>query len=95
MKLISVVIPVYCEQEVIKECYLRLKKSLEIDGYNHELIFVDDGSCDSTYEILNDIAKEDKCVKLISFSRNFGHQAAVTAGLRYSLGDAVVIIDAD
>ena len=95
MKKISVVVPVYCEQEVIKECYTRLKKSLEIDGYTYELIFVDDGSGDFTYEILEAIANEDKNVKLISFSRNFGHQAAVTAGLRYTSGDAVVIIDAD
>ena len=95
MKMISVVIPVYCEQEVIKECYARLTKSLEIEGYKYELIFVNDGSTDNTLEILKSVAEEDKNVKVLSFSRNFGHQAAVTAGLRYSLGDAVVIIDAD
>ncbi len=95
MKTISVVVPVYCEQEVIKECYIRLTESLKIDGYNYEFIFVNDGSTDNTLEILEGIAKADKNVKILSFSRNFGHQAAVTAGLEYSFGDAVVIIDAD
>lgn len=96
MKKISVIVPMYYEEEVAKECYLRLKNVLEkIENYNYEIIFINDGSKDKTLEILKDIARENKNVKIISFSRNFGHQCAVTAGLRYVTGDAIVIIDAD
>ena len=96
MKKISVVVPMYYEEEVAKECYTRLKNVLEkIENYNYEIIFINDGSKDKTLEILKEIAKENKNVKIISFSRNFGHQCAVTAGLRYVTGDAIVIIDAD
>ncbi len=96
MNKISVIVPMYYEEEVAKECYTRLKDVLEkIENYNYEIIFVNDGSKDKTLEILKKIAKENKNVKIISFSRNFGHQCAVTAGLRYVTGDAIVIIDAD
>ena len=96
MKKISVVIPMYCEEEVAKQCYERMIKTLKnIENYEYEIIFVNDGSKDKTLEILEEIAKIDKNVKVISFSRNFGHQAAVTAGIKYVTGDAVVIIDAD
>lgn len=96
MKKISVIIPMYCEEEVAKECYNRLIKVLtNIQNYEYELILVNDGSKDKTLEILEGIAKEDKNVKVISFSRNFGHQCAVTAGIKYVTGDAIVIIDAD
>ena len=97
MKKISVVIPMYYEEEVAKECYEKVSnvlKSLE-KKYDYEIIFVNDGSKDKTLEILKDIAKDDKRAKIISFSRNFGHQAAVTAGLKEVSGDAIVIIDAD
>ncbi len=96
MKKISVVVPMYCEEEVAKECYNRLTtvcKSLE--NYEYELIFVNDGSVDKTLLILENLATNDKNVKIISFSRNFGHQCAVTAGLKYVTGDAIVIIDSD
>lgn len=96
MKKISVVVPMYCEEEVAKECYNRLTticKSLE--NYEYELIFVNDGSVDKTLPILENLATNDKNVKIISFSRNFGHQCAVTAGLKYVTGDAIVIIDSD
>ena len=96
MKKISVVVPMYYEEEVAKECYTRLKNVLEkIENYNYEIIFINDGSKDKTLEILKEVAKENKNVKIISFSRNFGHQCAVTSGLRYVTGDAIVIIDAD
>ena len=96
MKKISVVIPMYYEEEVANECYTRMKKVLgDLKNYEHELIFVNDGSKDKTLPILEEIAKKDDNVKVISFSRNFGHQAAVTAGLKKVTGDAVVIIDAD
>lgn len=96
MKKISVVIPMYYEEEVTNECYNRMKKNLnELSQYDYEIIFVNDGSKDKTLEILQDIAKQDKKVKIVSFSRNFGHQAAVTAGLKYITGDCGIIIDAD
>ena len=96
MKKISVVIPMYFEEEVANECYNRTKKILNsLNNYEHEIVFVNDGSKDKTLEILANIAKNDICVKILSFSRNFGHQAAVTAGLKYTTGDAVVIMDAD
>lgn len=97
MKKVSVVIPMYYEQEVVDVCYKRVKKVLDElkEKYEHEIIFINDGSKDKTLDILQDIAKVDKNVKIISFSRNFGHQAAVTAGLKYVTGDAIIIIDAD
>ncbi len=96
MKKISVVVPMYYEEEVAKECYNRLVENLKkIENYEYEIIFVNDGSKDKTLEIIEEIASEDKNVKVISFSRNFGHQAAVTAGIKYVTGDAIVIIDAD
>ena len=97
MKKISLVIPMYYEEEVANECYEKVSsvlKKLE-DKYDYEIIFVNDGSQDKTLEILEEIAKKDEKAKIISFSRNFGHQAAVTAGLKEVTGDAIVIIDAD
>lgn len=96
MKKVSLVIPMYYEEEVAKECYKRVKNVLiALENYDHEIIFINDGSKDRTLEILEKIASEDKNVKVISFARNFGHQCAVTAGLKEVTGDAVVIIDAD
>lgn len=97
MKKISVVIPMYCEEEVVDICYKRVVNNLNklSDKYNYEIIFINDGSKDSTLEILKKISDNDKNVKIISFSRNFGHQAAVTAGIRNVTGDAVIIMDAD
>ena len=97
MKKISLVIPMYYEEEVAKTCYERVRKVLDNlkEKYDSEIIFINDGSKDKTLPILEEIAKNDKNVKVISFSRNFGHQAAVTAGLKFVTGDAIVIMDAD
>ena len=96
MKKVSLVIPMYYEEEVAEECYRRVNKVLnELENYEHEIIFINDGSKDKTLEILETIAREDENVKIISFSRNFGHQAAVTAGLKEVSGDVIAIIDAD
>ena len=96
MKKISIVIPMYYEEEVAEECYNRVVNVCrKIENYEYEIIFVNDGSKDKTLEILENIANNDKNVKVISFARNFGHQPAVTAGLKYVTGDAIVIIDAD
>lgn len=96
MKKVSIVVPMYFEEKVVEECYLRLVANLKkLNDYEYEIIAVNDGSTDKTLEILEEIAKVDKNLKIISFSRNFGHQAAVTAGLKEVTGDAIVIIDAD
>lgn len=96
MKKISLVIPMYNEQEVANESYKRITSVLqELKNYEYEIIIVDDGSKDNTLNIIEEIAQKDEKLKIISFSRNFGHQAAVTAGLKETTGDAVVIIDAD
>ena len=96
MKKISVVIPMYFEEDVVNECYNRTKNVLnKLSLYEHEIIFINDGSKDKTLELLEKISQNDNNVKIISFSRNFGHQAAVTAGLKFATGDAVVIMDAD
>lgn len=97
MKKLSIVIPMYYEEEVVEECSKRVIKVIDDlkKDYDGEIIFVNDGSKDKTLELLELIAKKDKRCKIISFSRNFGHQAAVTAGLKYASGDAIVIIDAD
>ena len=96
MKKISVVIPMYYEEEVAQECYSKMTQVLlNIKDYDYEIICVNDGSKDKTLPILEKIAEEDKKVKVISFARNFGHQCAVTAGLKYVTGDSIVIIDED
>lgn len=94
-RLISVVVPMYYEELVAEECYRRLTKVMTDNEMEYEIIFVNDGSRDRTLEILKSIARKDERVRVISFSRNFGHQAAVTAGIAKSRGDAIVIIDAD
>lgn len=94
-KLISIVVPMYFEEEVAEECYKRLFNVAKEHDINYEIIFVNDGSTDRTFEILEHITNVDKHVKVISFSRNFGHQIAITAGIEKAKGDAVVVIDAD
>lgn len=95
-KKISLVVPMYYEEKVVNECYKRLTEVLEkIENYEYEIIFINDGSKDKTLELLAEIAEKDSRVKILSFARNFGHQCAVTAGLKHVSGDAIVIIDAD
>lgn len=92
---LSIVIPVYNEQENLPELYQRLSAITTILPGQTELIFVDDGSCDRTLELLRDLHRKDPNVCYLSFARNFGHQIAVTAGLHHAQGDAVVVMDAD
>ena len=94
-ELISIVSPMYFEEQVAEECYRRLTSVARDNNLRYEIIFVNDGSADRTLEILESLARKDRHVKVISFSRNFGHQAAITAGINKSMGDAIVIIDAD
>ncbi|MBS4057617.1 MAG: glycosyltransferase family 2 protein [Bacteroidales bacterium] len=92
---ISVVVPIFNEELGLPELYDRLVASLEPITPDFELIFVNDASRDNSLLLLRQLAGHDKRVKFISFSRNFGHQIAVTAGLEHSAGKAVVIIDGD
>lgn len=92
---LSVVVPVYNEAPIIAELYKRLKNTLSSITSHHEIIFVNDGSKDHTLMELIKVANEDDKVFYINFSRNFGHQRAVTAGLDHCHGAAVVIIDGD
>ena len=91
----SLILPVYNEEENIEVLYKRLIESLKPFEKLFELIFVDDGSTDKSLELLRSLRKNDKQVKIISFSRNFGHQTAVTAGLDHVTGDYIAILDAD
>ena len=91
----SVIVPLYNEELVINESYKRLKSVMDRTLENHEILFINDGSNDSTRDKAEDICRKDKSIKLINFSRNFGHQAAITAGMNKALGDAIIVIDAD
>ena len=93
--LLSVIIPCYNEDAVLRATHERLTKVLREIELDYELIFVNDGSVDQTQQILTQLHLHDPHVRVLLFSRNFGHQIAVTAGLESSAGDAVVIIDAD
>jgi glycosyltransferase involved in cell wall biosynthesis len=96
-KLISVVIPIYFEELLIESLNERLVNVLNslIHNYNFEVIYVNDGSTDRSAELLSKICIEDSRFKLIDLSRNFGHQRAITAGIDYSQGDAVIVMDGD
>jgi glycosyltransferase involved in cell wall biosynthesis len=92
---VSVVIPVRNEAENLTALYCRLVSALESCGTGFELVIVDDGSTDSSWRILSDLHRTDRRVKGIRLSRNFGHQAAITAGLDAASGDAVITMDGD
>ncbi|MFB5190786.1 glycosyltransferase family 2 protein [Alicyclobacillus fastidiosus] len=91
----SVVIPVYNEQEVLDTTYDRVKAVMDTLGEPYELVFVNDGSKDGSREILERLSAASQSVKVLNFSRNFGHQVAISAGMDYASGDAVIVIDAD
>ena len=91
----SVIAPIFNESENIPELYRRVKEVLDTTGEAWELIMVDDGSTDGSTDLIRTLKEQDPQVRPVIFARNFGHQIAVTAGLDYSRGDAVVIIDSD
>ena len=91
----SVVIPCYNEEAVIGESYRRLRRVMDEMNEPFELIFINDGSKDKTAQMLNALADHDGHVRVVHFARNGGHQVAVSAGLDYASGKAIVIIDAD
>lgn len=94
-KTISVVVSCYNEELALNQFYHETARILNKLNWDYELIFVNDGSQDGTMKILDDLSGKDKKVKAISFSRNFGHEAAMIAGLDYSSGDGIVCMDAD
>lgn len=91
----SIVAPCYNEEGALRELYRRIHDTMEQTGETWELVLINDGSRDRTPEIMRELHAQDVRVKVVDFARNFGHQLAVTAGLDYARGDAVVIIDAD
>lgn len=93
--LMSIIVPCFNEDQVIKETYHQLCSIIPKLKMDIEIIFINDGSTDNTLEQLHEIAKQCPFVKALSFPRNFGHQLAITAGMDYAKGDAIVIIDAD
>lgn len=92
--LISLVLPIHNEEGSIPELYARSKKVLSNLG-SHEILFINDGSHDQSLEKLLEICEKDKSVKVIDFSRNFGHQMAITAGINHAGGQTVVVMDSD
>lgn len=94
-RLLSVVVSVYNEEQALPMFYQTIKPILESLPWNYELMFVNDGSRDRSLEILQELAAQDENVKLVGFSRNFGHEAAMIAGIDYASGDAIVCMDSD
>jgi dolichol-phosphate mannosyltransferase len=96
MRRISVVVPVFNEEEIIGLFYDRTSKVLDgLEAFEWEILFVDDGCKDGSFEKLSALAARDPRVKVLKFSRNFGHQIAITAGVDEARGDCVVVIDSD
>lgn len=93
--MLSIIIPIYNEQDNINKLYDRLLKVILQINTSTEFIFINDGSKDNSIDLIKSLAEKDQRVKYINFSRNFGHQIAVTAGLDKAIGDRIVIIDAD
>lgn len=94
-ELLSIIIPFYNEQEVISECQQRISSAVEAIDMQVELLYINDGSKDDSLNILIALMQQDKRIKIIDLSRNFGKENAMTAGLDKAKGDAVIIIDAD
>ena len=94
-EMISIVVPCLNEEEVLRDTNRRLVAVLEQLPQRFEILYVDDGSTDRTPEILRELQADDERIRVVGFSRNFGHQMAITAGLEHASGDAVAIIDAD
>ena len=91
----SIVAPIYNEEGNIQKLYERVSQVMDSTGESWELVTVNDGSRDKSFELLSELSQKDPRIKVINFARNFGHQLAVTAGLHNTSGDAMVVIDAD
>jgi len=95
MKRLSVVVSCYNEAQGLEKFYRETAAVLKSCGWDYELLFVNDGSTDETVQILKGFAADDPKVKIVSFSRNFGHEAAMIAGIDYATGDGIICMDAD
>jgi len=91
----TLIAPVYNEKDCLEELYRRIRETMDVGGEPWEMVLVDDGSTDGSTDIIRKLGEQDRRIRPVIFARNFGHQIAVTAGLDYSLGQAVIIIDAD
>ena len=95
-KTVSILIPAYNEQDVLELLYDRLNKIINtLNNYNFEILFINDGSKDSTLDIIKEFRKNDNRISFVNLSRNYGKETAMIAGLDYSIGDCVIIMDAD
>lgn len=92
---LSVIIPFLNEMEVLPACHERLRRVLKTLGLSYEIVFVDDGSSDGSAEYLQTLLREERGIKLVRLSRNFGKEAAMTAGIEHAAGAAVIMLDAD
>jgi len=93
--LLSIVVPVYNEVEVLPSLLTAVRRTMTGTRHNYEIVLIDDGSLDGTVQALKQAAASDSHVKVLFFSRNFGHQAAITAGLDFASGDVAAVLDAD
>ncbi len=93
--MLSVIIPAYNEELSVERAYYTISKILREAEIDNEIIFIDDGSTDTTYEKIKNLADKEKNIYGLHFSRNFGKEAAISAGLASAAGDAVVVIDCD
>ena len=94
MKMLSVIVPCYNESLNIENTFNRIELNIKKITQNFEIIFVDDGSTDDSFKILKEISEKNSNLKIIKFSRNFGHQSAIYAGLESATGDGIFLIDA-
>ena len=94
-QLVSIVVPVFNEAEVLRDAWMRLGEVMRDTGFRYEIVFINDGSSDNSETILNEIFDQDPSATCIHFSRNFGKEYALTAGLDFATGDAAIMIDAD
>lgn len=96
MRRLSVAVPVYNEEQLLPELLSRLMAVVDsLPGGPHEVVFIDDGSTDGTRRILLEASRRDSRIKIVALSRNFGHQAAFSAGIDYATGDSIVLMDGD
>src|SRR3954447_21771068 len=95
MQSLSVVIPIKDERDNLRPLHERLTRALDPLGFDYEILFIDDGSADRSYEVLEELAARDRRVKVVSFRRNYGQTPALQAGIDWSSGEVIVTMDGD
>ncbi len=93
--MLSIVLPIFNEAELLPQLYERLRAAVDQAGMSCEIVFVDDGSRDSSLAHLRGLQRQDRRIVIVELSRNWGHQAALSAGLAHARGEAVIMMDAD